>query len=162
MEKNEAFIQRLMQNLYRVARCRQAMFQDVLARYGVTLHQFHLLLHIDSSGQLKVTELSDKMLVSMPTASRMINALCELGLVRKKKTTSDRRSTYLELTAKGKRTMGDIHRQQMEMISRVLEKMPEEDLEAFLQVSERIADQWMSTLKEQAAHHVELSNGAAS
>jgi DNA-binding MarR family transcriptional regulator len=159
MENNEPFVQRLMQNLYRIARCRQAMFQDVLAQYGVTLHQFHLLFHIKSDGKVKVTELSDKMLVSMPTASRMINTLCELKLVSKKKDASDRRSTYLELTGKGEEILEQIHKQQMEMIARAIASVSEEDMEIFLKVTESVADQWMAIVREQAGHEVGIAPG---
>ncbi|OFW70715.1 MAG: hypothetical protein A2V52_02870 [Actinobacteria bacterium RBG_19FT_COMBO_54_7] len=134
------------------------MFKDMLARYGVTLHQFHLLLHIRSSGHVKVTELSDKMLVSLPTASRMINSLCDLGLINKKKSAGDRRSTYLELTKKGEKVLADIHRQQKEMITKVLEVMPDEDMEIFLKVMEGIAEQWMALMKERAPVDGELTH----
>lgn len=162
MENREALVQRLMQNFYRLARCRHGMFQGVLEEYGVTLHQFHLLLHIKSSGKVNVNELSEKMLVSMPTASRMINSLCEMELVSKKKASADRRSTYLELTGKGEKVVADIRKQQMEMITKVIELMPEEDMETFVKVMESIAEQWMAIMKEQVSENKELSGKTVS
>jgi len=146
MENTEAFSQRLMQNLYRMARCRHAIFQDILSEYGVTLHQFHLLMHIKMSGEVKISDSSDLMLVSMPTASRMINTLSEMGLVTKKKISGDKRSTYLELTAEGDKVVDELRRKQLETIARILENIPQGDLEVFLKVTEKIADEMVSGL----------------
>jgi DNA-binding MarR family transcriptional regulator len=149
MEKTEAFAQRLMQNLYRMARCRHAVFQDILTEYGVTLHQFHLLMHIKMSGQVKISDLSDLMLVSMPTASRMINTVSEMGLVNKKKIRGDKRSTYLELTTEGDKVVDELRKRQLETIARILEKIPQDDLEVFLKVTERMADAMVSGLNRE-------------
>jgi DNA-binding MarR family transcriptional regulator len=161
VEKNGTFEQRLMQNMYRVARCRQAMFQDLLADYGVTLQQFHLLLHIRSGKRAKVTDLSGEMLVSMPTTSRMIGTLCDLGLASRKKESKDRRSTYLELTSRGEKVVGQIHKKQLEMLSRILEKVPAGDMEAFLKTMESIADAWMALLREEETKTGGASGGPA-
>jgi DNA-binding MarR family transcriptional regulator len=147
-EGKEACVQRLMQSFYRVARCRQAMFQSVLSQYGVTLHQFHLLWHIRSNRQIKVTEISDLMLVSTPTASRMINTLFDMGFVMKKKSHPDRRSTYLELTEKGEEIITKVYRRQMELINVLLEALSEKELDNFLDITESIAERWMTLLKE--------------
>jgi DNA-binding MarR family transcriptional regulator len=149
MKEIEAFAQRLMQNLYRMARCRHAVFQDILSEYGVTLHQFHLLMHIKMSGEVKISDLSDLMLVSMPTASRMINTVSEMGLVTKKKISGDKRLTYLELTAEGDKMVDELRKRQLETIARILEKIPQDDLEVFLRATERMADEMVSGLNRE-------------
>jgi DNA-binding MarR family transcriptional regulator len=162
MEDKQAFVQRFMQNLYRIARCRKAMFQDALEKYGVTLHQFHLMLHIRSAGKMKVTELSEKMLVSMPTASRMINSLCDLGLVSKQKATGDRRSTYLELTRKGEEILEEIRGLQLEMITKLIEAVPDKKMEVFIEVTESLADNWMAVVKNQASNRCGITDADGS
>lgn len=149
MEKTEAFAQRLMQNLYRMARCRHAIFKDILSEYGVTLHQFHLLMHIKMSGKVKISDMSDLMLVSIPTASRMINTVSDMGLVAKKKISGDKRSTYLELTPKGEKAVNELRKRQLETLAWVLEKIPQDDLEVFLEVTERMADEMVSGLNRE-------------
>lgn len=149
MNDRDRSIQRLMQSLYRMARCRQAMFQDILSEYGVTLHQFHLLLHVKSCGSIKLSELSQKMLVSMPTASRMISALCETGLAERKKNDRDRRSTYLALTPRGSEVVEQIKRRQLETLRGIIGGIPQSDLEAFLRVAESIADEWTRSLRKE-------------
>jgi DNA-binding MarR family transcriptional regulator len=149
VDRSEAEAQRLLQDFYRIARSRHALFRDLLGRYGVTPQQFHLLLHIKTSGALRVTDLSEMMLVSKPTASRMLNTLCEKELAQKKLDSKDRRLVYVELTSKGKRVVGEMHARQREMVSRVLEKMQGGELEAFLQTMERIADALLAQVREE-------------
>ena len=151
MEKAEALAQHLMENLYRMARCRHAIFQDIFSQSGVTLHQFHLLMHIKMSGKVKVNGLSELMLVSAPTASRMANTVSDMGLVAKKKIRGDRRSTYLELTPEGERVVDELRKRQVEIIARILERIPQEDLEVFLKATDKIADEMVSGLDREKA-----------
>ncbi len=151
MKEKEVYIYRLMHDLYRMARCRQAMFKGALADYGVTLHQFHLLMHLNSCGKAKVTDLSEKMLVSMPTASRMINSLCETGLTAKIKDDADRRSTYLELTPRGRKVLEEIKQGQLRQLMKLIEGIPLNDLDEFTKVTEMIADEWTAALWKKPA-----------
>jgi len=140
MDQSELEAQRLLQEFYRITRSRHALFRNLLSRYGVTLQQWHLLMHMKAREKMRVTDLSEMMLVSKPTASRMLNTLCDKGLARKKMDSKDRRLVYVELTPKGRRVVGDAHVKQREMVSRVLAKMDEDETRAFLHTMEKIAD----------------------
>jgi len=128
MDKSDISAQRLMEIMYRIARRRQALFHGLL----------HLLLYMKDGGKTRVTDLSDMMMVSKPTASRMINTLCDKGLVRKKTDERDRRLVFLMLTAKGDRVLSEIQARQREMLSRLLGKMTVSEMRAFLETVEKI------------------------
>lgn len=151
MEQSELDAQRLLQEFYRIARSRHALFRSLLSRYGVTLQQWHLLMHMKTREEMRVTDLSEMMLVSKPTASRMLNTLCDKGLARKKTDSRDRRLVYVELTPKGKKVVGDAHVKQREMISKVLAKMDEDETQAFLRTMEKIADALLVRVKDEDA-----------
>ena len=138
MEKSEIDAQRLTQVLYRMARSRHTLFQGLLSSYGVTLHQFHLLLHMKASGKIRVTDLSDLMMVSKPTASRMIHTLCDKGLVSKKTDDQDRRLVFLTLTPKGEKVVGKMQAKQREVLASVLGKVPASEMKVFLDTVEKI------------------------
>ncbi len=140
MDRDEMNAQRLMRDLYRMIRSRHTLFREVLARNGVTLQQFHLLMHMKTSGRVRVTDLSEMMLVSKPTASRMLNTLCGKGLARKQADTRDRRSVHVRLTPRGERVVDEVHERQIEMLSRIMGKMDESEMEAFLASIGKIAD----------------------
>ena len=150
MDKSEVDAQRLMRAFYRMAMSRHALFRDLLSGYGVTLHQLHLLTYMKASERIRVTDLSDMMLVSKPTASRMLNTLCDKGLARKKADDADRRLVYVELTLKGEQVVEEMQASQMEMLSRVLGKMPAGEMGAFLETMEKVAGELKSMSKEEA------------
>jgi DNA-binding MarR family transcriptional regulator len=150
MDKGEANAQRLMQAFYRVARSRHTLFQDLLASYDVTLHQFHLLLYMKASGKTRVTDLSDMMLVSKPTASRMINTLCDKGMLKKRADNRDHRLVLLVLTPKGERIVEEMQARQRELLSRVLGKMPAAEMNAFMETMEKIESE-LAVLSRQEA-----------
>jgi DNA-binding MarR family transcriptional regulator len=147
MDKSEVDAQRLMQAFYRVAMSRHALFRDRISDYGVTLHQLHLLTYMKESGRVRVTDLSDMMLVSVPTASRMLNTLCDKGLARKKTDDRDRRLIYMEPTPKGKRVVEEVQIRQREMLTKVLQQMPAGVMETFLETMEKVADELRSMSK---------------
>lgn len=149
MDRNEEDAQRLLQNFYRIARSRHLLFRDLLARYGVTLHQFHLLMHMKTAEKVRVTDLSEMMLVSKPTASRMLNTLCDKGLARKKLDSEDRRLVHVELTPEGERVVEGVHAKQREMVSKVLGKMRKDETQAFLGTMERITGELTSQIREE-------------
>jgi len=149
MDQSEADAQRLLQNFYRIARSRHVLFRELLARYGVTLHQFHLLMYMKGAGKLRVTDLSQMMLVSKPTASRMLNTLCEKGFARKKLDSDDRRLVYMELTSKGEQVLAEVHARQRDMVSRVFGKMRRDERQAFVRTMEMIADELTSQIREE-------------
>ena len=141
MKKSEENAQRLMQDFYRITRSRHVLFHELLSRNDITMHQFHLLLYMKSSGKTKVTDLGQKMLVSMPTASRMLNTICDKGLAKKTRDDRDRRLTYVELTRKGERVVEQVHARQREVLAQVMEEIPDGEVEAFLATMEKIAEQ---------------------
>ncbi|MEW6552861.1 MAG: MarR family transcriptional regulator [Actinomycetota bacterium] len=150
MEKSEIDASRLMQVLYRMARSRHALFQEMLPRYGVTLHQFHLLLHMRASGRIRVTELSDLMMVSKPTASRMAHTLCDKGMVSRKVDEADRRLVFLALTPRGEEVVAEIQDRQRERLARILKKVPAKEIRAFLNTVEKIEGELEAISKEEA------------
>ncbi len=129
-----------MRELYRIAGCRHAVFREYLPRYGITFQQFHMLLHLSKAGPLKISDLSSRMLVSMPTTSRMANHLLRQGLVKKNKDSSDRRNTYLELTPKGEELVMTVEGLQARTISSILGELSHEEAETFLRVIKHFAD----------------------
>lgn len=150
MDQNELDAQHLLQEFYRVARSRHALFRSLLSRYGVTLQQWHLLMYMKTCGKMRVTDLSEMMLVSKPTASRMLNTLCDKGLARKKLDSKDRRLVYVELTPRGSKVVGEADVKQKEMVCRVLAKMDRDETQAFLHTMQKIADALLQQVDQEA------------
>jgi DNA-binding MarR family transcriptional regulator len=148
MKESEGNAQRLMRDFQRMVRGRYALFHSLLSEYDVTMQQFHLLMFMQESGKVTVTDLGNMMLVSMPTASRMLNTLCNKGFVVKRRDGSDRRLIYAELTKEGQRVVREVHDMQLHALARLLDKVSAGEIEVFLATMEKIADELTYTLME--------------
>ena len=83
--------------------------QEVFARYiGVNPPQFTFILVIAEVPDVTVRQIADRMNVSSPFVTAEIGRLVDMGIVCKKPNDSDRRSSFLQLTAKGESLMREL------------------------------------------------------
>ncbi len=73
-----------------------------LAPYGLIRMEFVLLKAFLSQDEWTVTKLTDVLSVDAPRVSRLISRLVDRGLLRRRRSTSDRRVVQLRLTPKGR------------------------------------------------------------
>jgi DNA-binding MarR family transcriptional regulator len=67
----------------------------------LTLSQWSALATIEQHGPLRIGDLAERERVSAPTATRLVAALAEQGLLVRTGDPADRRSAYVELSASG-------------------------------------------------------------
>lgn len=72
----------------------------------ITLAQLLILKHINA-GINKVGELSAKLLISPPAASKMVDIMVEADLLSKLRSENDRRVLILRLTKRGQEALGN-------------------------------------------------------
>ncbi|MBN2168258.1 MAG: MarR family transcriptional regulator [Actinobacteria bacterium] len=147
MDKREELAERLQSSLRKIMHCFKSTFRNELAQYGVTLPQFHLLKTVAQVGHANVKDISDRMMTSSPTASRMIDSLCRKELLEKRRDESDQRVTLLVLTKKGKNLMARIGAAQRELLMEVIGDRNMEELENTVNQLEEIADHWLISIK---------------
>ena len=92
---------------------------------GVTLAQCLVLLEIDESGQLTMSQLASRLRLDNSTLSRTIEGLVQRGLVERLREDQDRRLVRIRLTPEGDLVCRSIHEQNDEHYLRVFEKIPE-------------------------------------
>lgn len=98
----------LLGRIERLGPLLEARFAPTLARFGLTGADFDVLATLRRAGapyRLTPTELSRAMMVSPPGATKRIDRLESRGLVRRRPSKDDRRSTTIELTARGLRAV---------------------------------------------------------
>jgi DNA-binding MarR family transcriptional regulator len=134
----------IIDGMEQVMRIRGAVFREELERFGVTLPQFHLLKMIKLHGPLTVTEASRMMLVATPTASRMIGALCDRGMLRRYGQPGDQRVSRVALTRRGLAVVDKVAEMQVSLIMELLEGVGREELRSFASVLRRLVDPWES------------------
>lgn len=78
-------------------------------------------------GDRTVTELADAEMVSVPTISRVIDGLEEMGLARRVPNRADARSFVVRATPKGRRVMVRGRQARVDRLTRVLDAVPARD-----------------------------------
>lgn len=124
--KKKELSDRLQESLGTIMRANGAMFRRDAERYGITFAQFHMLKLVRARGPITITEMSRLMMIRVPTASRMIDGLCEKGLLAKSRSESDSRVTMVNLTRESKHRMRHLGEVQRRVIEDTLEGESEE------------------------------------
>lgn len=101
-----------MQVARRIRRARTKAF----APYGLTPHQAGAFAVIARhrrrfpDEELRLSDLARKLRIAPRSATEVVDALCERGLVRREPSAMDRRATSLVLTQAGQVLLADVHK----------------------------------------------------
>lgn len=97
---------------------------------GMTPERLSTLTVIDRSGPISVTALADREMVRPATMSRMVSALVDDGLVRRREDKADGRGVLVTVTPKGRRIYRRAHQQRLEQLAEALNGLTPEQLAA--------------------------------
>lgn len=100
----------LLGRIERLAAELEGRFAPTFARLGLTAADFDVLATLRRAGtpfRLTPTELGRAMMVSAPGVTKRVDRLEQRGLIRRRPSPSDRRSTVIELTSKGRRLVDE-------------------------------------------------------
>ncbi|MHB1523222.1 MAG: MarR family winged helix-turn-helix transcriptional regulator [Candidatus Dormibacteria bacterium] len=103
-------------------------------RRGLSLHQLHLLRSLQGVGPLTVGQLAERLQVSMPSASLMLDRLEEQGLTARTRDAEDRRLVHVQLTEKGEAEVRAAAGFKREVVGRVLAHFSQGELQSLLTV----------------------------
>ena len=97
---------------------------------------------IEAIGQdsLTMNELSDKIGITMGTATVAVSKLTEKGFIARVRSNSDRRKVFVSLTPKGASALTYHNNYHKMIMSSITENIPKEELEHFISVFEIILD----------------------
>lgn len=100
----------IMQLARRIRRART----EALAPYGLSPHQAGAFVaiarhqHHHPDEELRLSDLAHRLRIAPRSATEVVDALCERGLVRREPSATDRRATSLVLTPVGKDLLADV------------------------------------------------------
>ncbi len=121
-----------------LARC-YATFSRVvggkISEYGLTTAQFGVLEALHHLGPLSLGDLADKLLVTGGNVTYVMDRLEEQGLVRRERSSEDRRVVIGHLTPEGRRLISEVfpgHASFVEGLCRHLERGEREELRRLL------------------------------
>lgn len=105
---------------------------------GITGSQFFVLRQICSRGRLTVSEVAEKLGVSLSAITALVDRLVKSGLVVRSRDGKDRRLVWLEATEKGEETMESCMEGRKKVVEKYFSRLPEEDLQKLIDVYEKI------------------------
>jgi DNA-binding MarR family transcriptional regulator len=94
------------------------------ARVEVTMVQFRVLVLLADEGQRSVGEIAEELGVNASNATRHCDRLQKLGLVARRRSTTDARVVRVALTRSGRHLVEEVSEQRRADVLRVLERMP--------------------------------------
>jgi DNA-binding MarR family transcriptional regulator len=97
---------------------------------GMTPERLSALSVIEKKGPISVTALADKEMVRPATMSRMVSALVDEGLVRRKEDKTDGRGVLVSTTPKGRRAYQRAQQQRLQQFAEALHALTPEQLSA--------------------------------
>lgn len=90
----------------------------------VTLPQFRALVVLASRGPQRVVDVSGELGIDPSTGTRLCDRLVRKGLVRRQRSTSDRRVVRVTLTPAGRSLVDQVTVRRREELSRIVASMP--------------------------------------
>jgi DNA-binding MarR family transcriptional regulator len=97
---------------------------------GMTPERLSALSVIEKRGPISVTALADKEMVRPATMSRMVSALVDEGLVRRREDKNDGRGVLVSATPKGRRAYQRAQQQRLHQFAEALNALTPEQLSA--------------------------------
>lgn len=113
-------------------RCQQSIMKrghDSIKKHDLTIPQFAVLEMLYHKGNLKVGEIIEKSLSTIGSVSVVIDNLIKLKLVEKQKCTEDKRITYVAITEKGKKLIGEVFPSHLNDLDEIMKSLTKEEKE---------------------------------
>lgn len=108
------------------------MFPELTRGDCMTLMAINRFNKEKEDGILTVSELAEKMEVQSPAVSRTLKTLEDKGFIERTIKKSDRRNTYVEVTAEGKREIKEMEETMSDFARTVITRMNEEDMKKLI------------------------------
>ena len=91
--------------------------------HGVSLLGFQVLAILEMRDAIPMGHLAEELAVALPNATGLVNRMEERGLVVRRDDRSDRRVVLVELTAAGRRLIGEMESERRERMGRLLAEL---------------------------------------
>ena len=125
----------------------KALDADLIARHGLPLSAYEVLLKLALSeeGHLRMSDLAQQALLSQSRISRLVDQLCNQGLIERRSCETDSRVVYAKITDAGRARLEDAEQTHSAGVQgRFFERLSEADLE-------RLAEIWQQILAPEPA-----------
>lgn len=118
------------------------MFREIMMRSCkincLTTIQLHVLIMIKDSQEVKVKDIAERLMVTMPTTTTIIDKLVKQKLVARKVDKNDRRNVLICSTSKGKKLLEKGLIVRNEMMHKLLSNLTVLEKDSFLKILNKL------------------------
>lgn len=112
--------------------------KGMASAFGLTGPQLTVIKLLESLGDLSLSSLSERIRAQNSTVTGIIDRMEREGLVRRERSTTDRRVVFIRLTDKGEKLARQIQVEPMEIFRSALVGLPIADLRELLRILTKI------------------------
>ncbi len=131
---------RVFEALVRMAWAARRHDQSLARRWGVTATQLSALRVLERAGELSHGELAARLFLGPSTLTDLVDRLEARGLVRRRRSTADRRQVHVSLDRAGRARLREVPRgvSKFGALRRMIAELPPAEAAGFLAVLERM------------------------
>ena len=120
-----------------------------LARFGLNVPRFYVLMHVEKNPGINYILLSDLLLCTKSNTTRVVRGMQTEGLINREVDPNDRRSYKLTLTEAGHDLFNRVYPDYKKLVDRLMSMLDKAKLEDYLRASSEIEN----TLTPKRADH---------
>jgi MarR family transcriptional regulator for hemolysin len=134
-----------------VARMLRTLFDQEARKFGMTRAQWGVLFRLERSEGLKQSELADLLEIQPITLTRLIDRLCDSGLIERRSDPHDRRAKRLFLTPAARPLLTKLDKLTSKIMERTLTGVDRATVEAMTGTLAEIKENVRQAISERAA-----------
>ena len=109
-----------------------------LARFGLNVPRFYVLMHVEKNPGINYILLSDLLLCTKSNTTRVVRGMQTEGLINREVDPNDRRSYKLTLTEAGHDLFNRVYPDYKKLVDRLMSMLDKSKLEDYLKASSEI------------------------
>lgn len=106
-----------------------------LARFGLNIPRFFVLVHLENNPGINYIDLSDLLLCTKSNTTRVVRGMQKDGLINREVDPRDRRSYQLTLTKAGHDLYNRVYPEYQDLVRGLMSMLDQEKLETYLRSS---------------------------
>lgn len=129
--------------------------------YGLTGPQLTVVKLLESLGDISLSSLSERIRAQNSTVTGIIDRMEREDLVKRERSTTDRRVVFIRLTDKGRKLASEIEVEPMELFRGALESLTRDDVRDLLRILNKLQKRVRARVTSEAGRGSETSPAKA-
>ena len=113
---------------------------------NLSISELHLIEKIGTESAVTVTQIAEKLNITLPSVTAAINKLCLKGYVKKERSHEDRRTVWVTLTEAGREVEAIHERFHKELVTSIAANFDEAERENLLNMVKKLDNFFKTTL----------------